>query len=572
MKTEKESKLRLAKLREAYESALLAREEYASEMEKHLKQYMGSPEIDGSAESAGTVRNVTYEIIESEISSDIPHPKVEPASYSESREHNARSVERLCSSVRSRLPFEEMNDRDERYTYIFGGSVWYVEWDGSVSEDSVLGGIKIHCISPLDFIPQPGIHEIQNMDYCFLRFTATKGEIAAKYGISEEKLELCECEYEWGGDSASDTVSVVVAFYRDEDGEVGKLVFSGELVLCDLPRYYTRRIKLCKRCGKPYSSCLCGGETEEVELEFERIVDKSGAAALVPYYTPREFPIILRKNTPGVPSLFGSSDCGRIRPEQQAINKIETRILQKLLRAGVTPVMPEGASVTLSNAVFGQVIKTRPGESLDSYGKIDTTPDVSQDIAEADRLYDHARRIVGITDALTGGGSSKSESGFAMQLKISQSSSRLESKRRMKYLAYSEIYRMIFTHYLAFADEARVLDYKDAFGTVHSAEFRRSDFITEDGDGGYRYDDGYLFSVDLNSGTLYSSEELWEKNLRNLTEGTLGDKDNPATLLRYWQSQERAGYPYARENVEYFKDIIEKEAGKQQLYGKETTI
>ena len=142
----------------------------------------------------------------------------------------------------------------------------------------------------------------------------------------------------------------------------------------------------------------------------------------------------------------------------------------------------------------------------------------------------------------------------------------------MKYLAYSEIYRMIFTHYLAFADEARVLDYKDAFGTVHSAEFRRSDFITEDGEGGYRYDDGYLFSVDLNSGTLYSSEELWEKNLRNLTEGTLGDKDNPATLLRYWQSQERAGYPYARENVEYFKDIIEKEAGKQQLYGKETTI
>ena len=22
-----------------------------------------------------------------------------------------------------------MNDRDERYTYIYGGSVWYVEWD-----------------------------------------------------------------------------------------------------------------------------------------------------------------------------------------------------------------------------------------------------------------------------------------------------------------------------------------------------------------------------------------------------------------------------------------------------------
>jgi len=548
---------RLARFREAYESALLAHEEYAASAEKYQRQYMGSPEIDGSTESASTVRNITYEIIESEISSDIPHPKVEAARYSEKREQNARSVERLCSSVRERLPFEEMNDRDERYTYIYGGSVWYIEWDGTKSYDSVLGGIKIHCISPLDFIPQPGIYEISDMEYCFLRFSATKGEVAARYNIPEEKLSLLDCEYEWGGDGSGDVASVIVAFYRDEEGEVGKLVFSGELMLSDLPRYYKRRISVCKACGKPRGECSCGTEYENMEKDFENILNPDGSERLIPYYTPTDFPIVIRKNSVGLPSLFGASDCERIRPEQQAINKIETRILQKLLRAGVTPVMPEGASVTLSNAVFGQVIKTRPGESLDSFGKLDTTPDISQDIAEAERLYEHARRIIGITDALTGGGNTKWESGYAMQLRINQSSSRLESKRRMKYLAYSEIYRMIFTHYLAFADETRVLDYKDPFGTVHTAAFRREDFLIPDAEGGYVYDDGYLFSVDLNSGNIYSNEELWEKNLKNLTEGTLGDRENPSTLLRYWQSQERAGYPYARENVEYFKDIIE---------------
>ena len=53
--------------------------------EKHMKQYKGCEEIDGSSERAITVRNVTYEIIESQVSSDIPHPKVDASCYSEKR-------------------------------------------------------------------------------------------------------------------------------------------------------------------------------------------------------------------------------------------------------------------------------------------------------------------------------------------------------------------------------------------------------------------------------------------------------------------------------------------------------
>lgn len=570
MKIEKDSKLRLAKFREIYESALLANADITSAQEKYLEQYMGSVEIDGSAEFAGTVRNITYEIIESEISSAIPYPKVEGACYSEAKEANARAIERLCNSVRSRLPFEEMNDRDERYTYIFGGSVWYIEWDNSIREDFVTGGIRIHCLSPLDFIPQPGIFEIRDMEYCFLRFTTTKGDILSRYKIREEDLSLLDCDYENGADVCSDTANVIVAFYRDEFGEVGKFVFSGEVTLSDIPNYYKRKIRVCKKCHKIEAECACdSGELESRDLLYETVESGSRGndivgSIVVPYYTPKDFPIIVRKNALGLPSLYGASDCERIRPEQQAINKVETRILQKLLRSGVTPVMPEGTSVTLSNAIFGQVIKMRPGESLDSYGKIDTTPDISQDIEEAERLYEHARRVIGISDAIQGYETSKSESGYARQLKINQASERLETKRRMKYLAYSEIYRMIFSHYLAFADETRTLDYRDPFGKVHTQEFKRHDFLVGDGDGAYRYDDAYLFSVDLNSGNLYSSEELWNKNLQNLTSGTLGERDKPETLLRYWQCQERAGYPYARENVEYFKDIIETQKNQSE--------
>ena len=540
-----------------YRAALNAVSEGFSQLDRAMEQYLGSDEIDGSAVKAGSVRNITYEVIESQISSDIPLPKTDAESITEAHEKNSAMIERLCRAVRDRLPFETLNDLDERYTYIYGGSVWFLEWDSRVSSPDFCGEVKVHCLSPLNFLPQPGIFDIEDMEYCFLRFTTTRAEISRRYGIARDKLSLLECEYEFeGADPSSDTVSLIIAFYKDADGEIGKLDFSGNLLLSHLPSYYRRKALCCPVCGAE-DGCKCGAEPELGNLTEETVL-VGDTPVRVPYYTPKRFPIVIRRNTIGEPSFLGGSDCLRIRPQQQAINKIESRILEKLLRAGITPVMPEGTSVTLSNSIFGQVIRTRPGESPDSFGKLDTTPDISQDIAEADRLYDMAKRVLGISDALQGTDNVRMESGYARQLKISQASSRLESKRRMKYLAYSQIYRLIFELHLAFADERRPLSYRDGAGAVHRSDFDKRDFI-ELGENGYFYCDRYLFSVDLNSGNEYSRETLWERNLANLQSGTLGDPSSPSTLLRYWQAQERAHYPYARENKEYFLALTEKE-------------
>ena len=552
MNKEQENKSRLEYFRDLYDTALLSVSKLHSGLEKNMNQYLGSEEIDGG-ESATIVRNITYELIESQISADVPVPKVDTPCYNEKRGENALTIEHLCSSIRDRLPFEEMNDRDERYTYIYGGSVWYVEWDNPTESTTV------HCLSPLSFIPQPGLTEIGDMEYCFLRFTTTRSELMRKYGITAEQSQLALCEFEYDGSFGSDTVSLVVCFYRDEDGEVGRVIFSGELLLSDTPKYYKRKRTVCKKCGLSLSGCRCDSpDFQVVEEELETITDAAGRDVLIPYYTPKDFPIVIRKNTSAEREILGNSDCAMIRPQQQAINKIESRILKKLLRAGVTPIMPEDSTVTLTNAVFGQVIKMRAGESADNYSVIDTTPDVSQDIEEANRLYDQAKRVLGISDALQGTDSLSTESGYARELKIAQASSRLESKKRMKYLAYSEIYRLIFQHYLAFSDQARPLYYLDPTGEEHLTEFNRRDFVEGDGYGGLYYSDYYLFSVDLNSGSEYQREALWERNLANLQSGTLGDKTLPSTLLLYWQSQERAHYPYARENVEYFKSLIKK--------------
>jgi len=511
--------------------------------ERAMRQYKGSTEIDGSDETAITVRNITYEIVESQVSSDIPSPKADATSYSEKRGRNATSIERLCRSIRSKLPFDEMNDIDERYTYVYGGSVWYIDWDNTSEYMGEVGGVRIECLSPCDFIPQPSIYDIDDMEYCFLKFVTTKSELTRRYGIPEEQTSLADFEYEYDGEAdASDTVKTVTCFYRDEDGEIGRFIFSGDLVLSDLPRYYMRKQRICLECGEDEDLCRCKEkkvENADVEYEVIRDYDCNGDGHLssveIPYYVPRLFPVVIRKNTSAEKQLFGQSDCDYIRPEQQAINKVESRILQKLLRAAITPIVPEDASISLNNSVFGQVIKMKPGESAAQYGKVDTTPNISQDIAEAERLYDHAKRVIGISDAFQGVDTGAyAESGYAKQLRINQASGRLESKKKMKYAAYARIDKIIFSLYLAFADEPRRLSYKDAYGRIHESEFSRYDFIELDPiKNKYFYDDAYLFSVDLNGGNEYQREALWQRNLENLKAGTLGDPASPATLLRY---------------------------------------
>ena len=194
-----------------------AEDSYASKLEdfdRAMKQYKGSTEIDGSDEAAITVRNITYEIVESQVSSEIPSPKADATSYSERRGKNATSIERLCRSVRRRLPFDEMNDMDERYTYIYGGSVWYIDWDNTSEYMGEVGGVRVECLSPCDFIPQPGIYDVDDMEYCFLKFITTRSELTRRYGISEERTALADYEFEYDGAAdASDTVKVITCFF-----------------------------------------------------------------------------------------------------------------------------------------------------------------------------------------------------------------------------------------------------------------------------------------------------------------------------------------------------------------------
>ena len=576
---------------------------------KYSKQYKGDLEIDGSEVPATTTRNITYELIESQFSSYLPTTAVTPEVYSERNERNAKSVEKLLRNKRNRLPFEKMNDIDERYSPIYGGSVWLVEWDNSIKTHNTVGDVKVTIWAPTHFVGQPHIFDIDDMEYCFIFFETTKEDLVRKYGVSQELADDTESD---NGSENDETATVVVCYYKDEKDRVCQYIWSGDIELSDIEDYYSRKKYICKHCGKRKELCECDKpdyemqddeyelldhdiqlsdgsyirasseviENGQVVMETQRqqAVTEDGSVAMdeingimlpigvdvqvpkmeqtkLPYFTPTKFPIVIRKNTSQEDSLFGQSDCDFVRPQQQAINKLESRILTKLMRAGVYPTAPEDYAGQFDDSLYENVIKVGQN-NYKLFNRIDLQVSVQQDMEQAERIYQHAKRILGITDSYQGQADTTAMSGKAKQIQVAQAAGRLDSKRRMKNAAYAEIDEIIFQYFLAYADEPRIVSYIDAQGRLQNAQFNRYDFLERDENGEYYYNAQYLFGTDVTGDVEQSRETIWQENRLNFQNGCYGNPQDIETLLIFWQQMEKHHYPDARDMVERIRGII----------------
>jgi len=609
---------KLKYFQDLYETARAESDALYEAMERHYAQYKGSKELDGASTQAKVVRNITYELIESQVTSYIPNPAVNPKTVSDRNSRNAKSIETLLRNKRDELPFEKLNDMDERFNPIYGGSVWLIEWDESIRTHHTVGDVRVSCLAPKKFTGQPNIYEIADMEYCFIDFETTKDDIVRKYGVTLDIAEETESEENASGDDS--TATLHVCYYKNDEDRVCQFIWSYETVLSDIDDFFARKRKVCKKCGKRREICSCENAKESFyELqseEFEElgrdivlsdgsviparsavikdgmvvtemvkqpardelgnvIIDELGLPMTkdvevpkteptrLPFYRPSILPIVIRKNTSQEESLFGQSDCEFIRPQQQAINKVESRILEKLMKGGVYPMVPDDFQGELDNSLFEQVFRAKH-DNYNLFGRIDLQVDISRDVHEADRLYDHAKRILGISDSFQGQHDSSAQSGKAKQMQIQQAAGRLDSKRQMKNAAYAEIDRIIFEYYLAYADEPRPASYRDAMGLMQNLSFNRYDFISRDEAGEYYYEDGYLFATDASVDVERQRELLWQENRQNFQQGAYGDPAQPETQLIFWLNMERAHYPFAHDNVERLRDVIERMQQAQQ--------
>lgn len=207
--------------------------------------------VDGDMKKkAYHVRNICAELVEAQVDTTIPAPKV-TARHKED-EKLAKIIEDMLLDEINRLPTEEINDMMERTVPIQGGGFYLIEWDNSERTQNTIGDLTLQYIHPKQFVPQDGVYSsIEDMDYFFLKLPQTKEYIKNRYGVSladegEDEPEVRGMDDE---SASSSMVTQYVAYYRNEKGGIGKFSWVAEIVLEDLEDYQERMVRKCKKCG-----------------------------------------------------------------------------------------------------------------------------------------------------------------------------------------------------------------------------------------------------------------------------------------------------------------------------------
>ena len=586
------------KLAEWQDKLKKAKAAYADElksMDIRTSYYDGTADIrkkNGAIadRKASNVRNIVYELLESEVDSTIPMPRVE-AIHEEDKEL-ARGIEAILRSEVQMLRLVEMNDIQERTTTIQGGAIWQVDWDEDRGFHCTMGDVAVTDRHPRQIIPQPGIYEIEQMDYIFVQVTQTKQAIKRKYGVdvAQDGEEAPEVR----GESAvpwDELVTQNIAYYRNKDGGIGRFSWVEDTVLEDMEDYQALHVKVCAVCGAKMqndNTCpVCGAKKwkDEVQSEeelFEDItlfngitipwrageeereimgpngmpmLDEATGAPLmqtvtiatkIPRYKPDRYPLVLRRNISKHASFMGGSDVDVIRDQQEAIKKCGSKIEEKVLKGGSFVTLPEGLDVETTDKEF-KIVRIKNPAQRELISVMNVQPDITKDRVVLVDNYDYAKSTLGITDAFQGKYDSSATSGSAKQFSANQSAGRLQSKREQKNSAYARLYELMFRFLLAYADEPIPYTTKDSSGQQSFAHFNRMDFLRQDAAGEFYWDDEFIFTIDP-SATLSSNRSvLWEQMDLKLQSGAFGQLGANETMLLYWTLMEDLDYPYAGE-------------------------
>ncbi len=539
---------------------------------------------NGQYRKASHVRNIIAENIESEVSAVIPQPKV--TARRKSDEWRAKILEDMLRNELDRLPMETLNDMMERTVPIQGGGYWLVEWDNSRRTHSTVGDVTVSILHPKQVVPQEGVFTgVEDMDAIGLKLPQTRAYIRRVYGKDvDEGEEAPEARtLDADADAAEEMVTQNVIYYRNEKGGIGKFSWVGDTVLEDMEDFEARRLRWCARCGAVMGpeaeACpVCGSqEADEGEEEREELlsgfttvngtripgatagVDEAGLPVMqptvLPYYKPDVFPVFLQKNVSLFGRLLGDSDVDKISDQQNTISRMETKIIDRFIKAGTRITLPDRADFRI-DPEDGE--KWYIGNAADAslIGVYQFSGDLSQELQYLAGVYEEARQALGITDSFQGRKDSSAQSGVAKQFAAQQSAGRLESKRVMKEAAYAELFKRIVMLKVAYADEPRPIVAEDDRGRAKYEEFNRYDFYEQDERGQWHCilgEDRFLFSCDSSAPLANDRERMWQEASRMFQLGAFGDPGDPDARILFWSKLEQLHYPGAGDTKEYLE-------------------
>ncbi len=539
MDERKDNKEKDKRLRDAQSQFIHAKSRYdIVSMDEREKLFLGTHEVDpdvndnrtlpNGRNKANNVINVIYEIIESQIDTTIPSPGV--VSKRKGKEELQTIIENSIKNDLLESDIYRINDENERTTPVQGFSLMIVEWDPDFDHHLYRGEIKIDNIHPKRFIPQPGVNNIQKMEFFFIVSSESKDWVERRYDVTLPDMGEAYPEYgtiDGVSDNQNDTdnVTVITKWYKNKDGKISKFTWCNDTILENMNDYFARRVE---------------GKIEDKEKLIAPVTKYNGevipANTVIKYFSPTRYPIVIRKNVP-IPFFFGGqSDVDVIRDQADCIKKVVSAMEEKILKGGVFVTAKTDHRFNLSNTLY-QVVRGELDE-LSAISVQNLQANIAQDLEFFRQQYKAARDTIGITDSFQGKPDTTAKSGLAKQIQIFQSTGRMDSKKFNKTKSYKELFEIMFEFKLAFYDEVRPFMKIGQNGMPEQGEFNKYDFVEKDASGEWYYNTDFIFNAEAGDGI--PKDKMWLMN-QTIQFATGGFMNKP----QFWAAMERLGYPSA---------------------------
>ena len=176
-------------------------------------------------------------------------------------------------------------------------------------------------------------------------------------------------------------------------------------------------------------------------------IDENGRSVMrptkIPFYRPDVFPVVLQKSVSVYGQLLGNSDVDVIEDQQNTTNRMEKKIIDRLVKAGTRITLPAKATLRTDPVDGERWFLDSPADKamIDVY---QFSGDLQYELTYLATVYEEARQILGITDSFQGRTDPTATSGKAKEFSAAQAAGRLESKRTMKQAAYAQLFELMF--------------------------------------------------------------------------------------------------------------------------------
>jgi hypothetical protein len=580
-----------------FESDRRAKSPIDSEINENEEYYQGKrtfgnlrDEGYNQSREVRTVINLVRTPIEALIDLSVPQPDLSAVARDD--EYAVKVMNRYVDYVCKSQDLEEINLENERRVKKFGGAFYKVHWNNAIKYGSYVGDIEISNPHPKHIIPNAGCISMDAMEHYHHVINQTQKYTLRRWkGVTKEDLEdkaILYTEYDELADGTNKVTvdgtttsssnesglkryTIIETSYLDDDGDMGKLWWSGELLLDHTPKFYWHRddngeptdVEILELgtlirtgiddAGQPIMKAI-----EEISTDTDmQVLDAAGnlIGIKVDYYIPTGWDIIYQPYLPKDLSFWGTSMIDDIKDLYESILKAVYIQEESFLRGrkkiitdndeDAKKIMDPGTEVI---RLVGTVKEIDIGTTIDGIGWINW-------------LWSQIQLITGATNSAMGIHDPGVKSGKQAQLYVSQANFKANLASTYKAIAYRKLYRTVSDFAMAFCDDDRPFRLSGEKNKPEYGKFSRLSMLRDDS-GNVIYPN-WDISVSAQAGFLQNKSEVFNQIVQLASQHAF---EPTAGNVAYLKVLQKLGVPYMESIVRDLEEALKKqeEMVKQQ--------